>query len=293
MINNCKKMTFEWLKVESYDPNDPEDEIYFTDYCLWTWFDSGENLVINKSWDDIPPLMASWVLTQSEESIQEFADNVISIPTLEPKLLFALSTVFINPAKTTALYEEQLKRYQQIFFQTLAQTPCLLELKYIDMLWKYVSEEINNDTDFRRSLAETCFLNVDSKTTTLKFSKSLYLFWSRHLIASPSLDTQTNMQKVAIFFIIYQQSLKRFPRFWCLFPYSFDYLRLMMPLSDDEEINQDRQYELMWRLRSGDNQLQNYYYLFVEKTNNEIVKKCLNISTDFTDAPDVKRQKTA
>jgi hypothetical protein len=276
-------MTFEWLKVECIDH---KDEKWFTDHCLWMWFQTGENATVNKKWDDIPPLVAPWVLTQSEDTIREFADYVISIPTFEPKLLFALATVFINPAKTTAPTEDQLKQYQEIFFQTLAQNPCLLELTFVDILWKYVSEEINNDTDFRRALAEVCFLNVDSKTTTIKFSKIMYLFWSRHLIASPSLNTQTNMQKVAIFSIIYRQSQKRFPRFWCLFPYSLEYLRLMEPLSDTEEMNENRQYELMWRLRSGDDQSQNYYYLFVEKTNNEIIKKCLNIAE-----PNPKRQK--
>lgn len=276
-------MPFEWLKV------DKNCEIWFTDYALYQWFESGENLLRDTKWDEIPPIIAPWVLTESEEDIRQLAEYVLSIPGFDPKLMFMLSTVFINPAKTTALENEQLKQFQLKFFQTLSENPSLLELTYVDILWKYVSEEINNDVDFRRSIAEVCFSNVDSGTTTTKFNKKLYLFWSRHLIASPSLKTPNQMQKIAIFSIIYQQSQKRFPRFWCLFPYCFDYLRLMEPLSDDEAINEERQYELLWRLRSGDDQTRNYYYLFIEKTDNEPIKKYLNIKT--SEEPINKRQK--
>lgn len=281
-------MAFEWLRVEK------NDEIWFSDYCLYQWFEKGENLLGTTNWDEIPPLNSPWVHIASEDDIREFADHVLSLPGFDAKLLFVLSTVFINPAKTTALTDQQLKRYQEIFFQTLAQNHILLELTFVDILWKYVAEEVNEDIDFRRSLAELCFSNVNSNLTTSKFNKSMYLFWSRHLIASPSLETPNQMQKIYIFSLVYQQTQKRFPRFWCLFPYSFNYLRLMEPLNEDENFSEDRQYELMWRLRSGDDQKQNYYYLFVQKTNNELIKKCLHINSRNNDnsTQETKRIKT-
>ena len=275
-------MSFDWLKVEQ------DDEKWFTDRCLFQWFENGDNsLISSKEIQDLPPLIASWVLTESEDEVRNFADCVLSIPAFEPKLLFAVSTVFINPAKTTALTNEQLKHYQKIFFTFLAKYPELICLSWVDILWKFVSEETNNDVDFRREIAEICFTNVDCRTTTMKFNKSLYLFWSRQLIASPSLETLTQMQKIAIFSIIYSQTQKRFPRFWVLFPYSSDYIRLMEPLEDDEVVDENRQYELIWRIRSGDNINQKYYQLFAKQTQNKQIEQLLKNLEDIIEVGEV------
>lgn len=263
-------MQFDWLKVEN------KEQEWSTDYALYRWFENGDDsILLSKEIHDLSPLIAPWILTQPEDDIREFADYVLSFPAFESKLLFCLSSVFINPAKTTALTNEQLKQYQTIFFSFLAKYPELICLNYVDILWKYVSEETNNDVDFRREIAEICFTNVDCRTTTLKFNKTLYLFWSRQLIASPSLKTMTQMQKIAIFSIIYSQTQKRFPRFWVLFPYSSDYLRLMEPLDDEEEIDENRQYELIWRLRSGDNIHQKFFQSFIDQTKNKELEQLL------------------